>query len=182
MISQGMTSMRVVISEGNTAASRAKLIQTMGWTSSELLARLLKHHLPYIEREIVFPSDPDPKSRWPLEFYDDILFTGSTSNIHKRESETLRQLDFVRVAFYSGTPMFGICWRSPLAALAAGGEVALIDHRLAFAKCTSLSGSKSQPAIQTKSHQSSPTNSSFGRWKFSTGWSAPWRPSSRRGR
>ena len=102
MISLGMTSMCVVISEGKTAASRAKMIQTMGWTSSELLAQLLKRHVPSIETDIVFPTDRDPKSCAPLEFYDGILFTGSTSNIHKREPETRGQFD-VAINTYSST-------------------------------------------------------------------------------
>jgi len=123
MAREEMTSIRVVISEGNTAASRAKMVQTMGWTSSELLARLLKRHVPSIKTDIVFPTDRDPKCSRSLESYDGILFTGSTSNIHKREPETLRQLDFARAAFDSGTPMFGICWGLQLAAVAAGGEV-----------------------------------------------------------
>lgn len=124
MALEGMTSLRIVISDGNTAPARANMVERMGWTPSQLIARLLKRHVPSIETDFVFPADSDAECPAPLESYGGILITGSTSNIYKRELETLRQLEFARAAFNSGTPMFEICWGLQLATVAAGGEVA----------------------------------------------------------
>ncbi len=95
-----------------------------GSAPSGIFDRLLRSGWSDIETEILFPTDENGRSRLPLEGYDGILISGSSSNIYKREPETLRQIEFARAAFASGTPMFGTCWGLQLATVAMGGEVA----------------------------------------------------------
>lgn len=119
-----MVKLRILISDGNTLSDRAAYEKFNGRAPSGLFAQLLKRLRSEIETEIAYPADPDPIRRFPLEAYDGILFTGSSSNIYKRERQTMRQIEFARAAFGSGTPMFGVCWGLQLATVAAGGDVA----------------------------------------------------------
>src|SRR5258708_35429387 len=61
----------------------------------------------------------------PLNSYDGVAITGSALNIYNRDTESLRQIDFVRELFARGIPMFGSRWGLQLAAVAAGCEVKL---------------------------------------------------------
>lgn len=123
MASEALAGCRILISEGNTPAIRQRMLASMSYTPSEWLACVVKRYMPAIEIDVTYSTDPDPKLGGPLESYNGIMFTGSASNIHKRDPETMRQIDFARAAFDSGTPMFGICWGLQLAAAAVGGEV-----------------------------------------------------------
>ncbi len=90
--------------------------------------------------EICFPSDPDPMMLAPLDSYDGVAITGSSLNIHRREPESLRQIEFVRAVFAAGLPIFGSCWGLQLATVAAGGEVAANPRgrEVAFARKITL--------------------------------------------
>jgi GMP synthase (glutamine-hydrolysing) len=118
-----MEKLRILICDGNTEADRASFKKFLGCTPSKHFERLLKSYNPQIQTDIAFPADPDPLPIFPLGAYDGILFTGSNSHIYKREPGTLRQIEFAKAAFASGTPMFGVCWGLQLAVVAAGGEV-----------------------------------------------------------
>lgn len=119
-----MARIRILIADGNVLADRAVFTRTGGCAPSGIFDRLLRSGRSDIETEILFPTDESARSRFPLGGYDGILITGSRSNIYKREPETLRQIEFARAAFASGTPMFGVCWGLQLATVAMGGEVA----------------------------------------------------------
>lgn len=114
---------RILIADGNVPADRDVLIRFNGCAPSEMFDRQLKSSRSDIETEILFPTDEGSHCRLPLEAYDGILITGSNSNIHKREAGTIRQIEFTRAAFASGTPIFGVCWGLQLATVALGGEV-----------------------------------------------------------
>ena len=115
---------RILIADGCVPADRAHITRFNGGAPSGIFDRLLRSRWSNIETEILFPTDKNARSRLPLEGYDGILISGSSSNIYKREPETLRQIEFARAAFDLGTPMFGICWGLQLATVAMGGEVA----------------------------------------------------------
>lgn len=118
-----MTSLRILVCEGNTPADRAPIAQHAGMEPSQHIARLLERCSPDVTTDIAFPADRSPTYAMPLDAYDGIVFTGSKLNIHKQEPATLQQIDLARAAFESGTPMFGVCWGLQLATVAAGGDV-----------------------------------------------------------
>lgn len=114
---------RVLIADGNIPADRRLFTKYNGCAPSGMFEQLLRANWPGIETEICYPTDPGAISSLPPEGYDGILFTGSNSNIYKREPETLRQIEFAQAALASGTPVFGVCWGLQLATVALGGEV-----------------------------------------------------------
>ena len=58
-----------------------------------------------------------------LEGYDGIAITGSSLHIYNDGPEVMRQIDLVRTALSTGTPMFGSCWGLQIITAAAGGSV-----------------------------------------------------------
>jgi GMP synthase (glutamine-hydrolysing) len=58
-----------------------------------------------------------------LEGYDGIAITGSALHIYKPEPAVTRQIDLVRAALTTGTPVFGSCWGLQVIAVATGGSV-----------------------------------------------------------
>ncbi|MCZ7497380.1 type 1 glutamine amidotransferase (plasmid) [Aminobacter sp. SR38] len=114
---------RILIADGNIPADRAVFTRFNGCAPSGMFDQLLRTGWSNIETEILYPTDADAAASLPLEAYDGILITGSNSNIYKREPGTLRQIEFAREAFRSGTPMFGVCWGLQLATVALGGDV-----------------------------------------------------------
>lgn len=118
-----MAMKRILIADGNVPADRETIARFNGCAPSGMFDLLLRRGWSDIETEIVFPTDAGARSSLPLENYAGILITGSNSNIYKREPGTLRQIDFAKAAFASGTPIFGVCWGLQLAVVAMGGDV-----------------------------------------------------------
>ncbi|MEQ5828912.1 type 1 glutamine amidotransferase [Sulfitobacter sp. NFXS29] len=118
-----MSTLRILISEGNECIDRARLIRSAGHSSSGLCDRVLHDIRSDLKTEIFFAADEAQRPTKPLTDYDGILFTGSMSNIQDMTDGTLRQLAFMQEALASGTPLFGICWGLQLATVAAGGQV-----------------------------------------------------------
>ncbi len=119
-----MAELRILVAEGNAPEARRQNAATTGATASERYAALLRQLAPDATVDICFPSDPDPLLPATLDSYDGVAVTGSALNIHRREPESLRQIDFARSVFAQGLPMLGSCWGLQLAAVAAGGDVA----------------------------------------------------------
>ena len=69
----------------------------------------------------------DPTATLPegeaLEGYDGIAITGSSLHIYNGGAEVMRQVDLVRAALATGTPLFGSCWGLQVITAAAGGSV-----------------------------------------------------------
>jgi len=75
--------------------------------------------------DICYPGDPiallpDGSS---LEGYDGIAITGSSLHVYNGGPEVMRQVELVRAALKTGTPIFGSCWGLQLITAAAGGSV-----------------------------------------------------------
>lgn len=119
-----MTRINILVADGNERSDREKLATYNGLAPSGLVERLLTSMDSEINVEIICPSDAESSSTLPLEDYDGILTTGSRLNAYDHRPEVLRQIEFAKSAFQSGTPMFGICWGLQVAVVAAGGEVA----------------------------------------------------------
>jgi GMP synthase (glutamine-hydrolysing) len=93
--------------------------------ASEGYAALLRELLPQAEVDICFPAQPG--SALPpdaaLEGYDGIAITGSGLHVYSGAPEVTRQIELVRAALASGTPIFGSCWGLQVLTVAAGGSV-----------------------------------------------------------
>lgn len=116
-------SLRLLVADGNTPAGRKKNRSVLGATASQSYAALLRRLCPGAQIDICFPADADPLTPAPLSAYDAVVVTGSSLNIHRREIESLRQVDFFRAVFACGLPAFGSCWGLQLTTVAAGGDV-----------------------------------------------------------
>jgi GMP synthase (glutamine-hydrolysing) len=120
-----MPSPRLLVIEGNSPETIAEHIATGGIQASEGYSNLLKELLPEAAIDICHPADA--KAKLPdggaLEGYDGIAITGSSLHIYKAGPEITRQIDLVRTALTTGTPLFGSCWGLQLITVAAGGSV-----------------------------------------------------------
>ena len=135
-----MSGPRILVAEGNAPAGRARVAESTGATASESYAAALRRLAPDATIDICFPADPDPLLPAALDSYGGVAVTGSSLNIHRRELESMRQVDFARSVFAVGLPMFGSCWGLQLATVAAGGEVAANPRgrEVAFARKVTL--------------------------------------------
>jgi GMP synthase (glutamine-hydrolysing) len=121
-----VTSLRLLVVEGNTAETRAMHVATTGATMSDAYASVLKSLAPDADIDICFAADcaDRPKGR-ALSDYDGVAITGSALNLWKAEDASLRQVELAREVFAAKVPFFGSCWGLHVAAVAAGGEVRL---------------------------------------------------------
>jgi GMP synthase (glutamine-hydrolysing) len=120
-----MPSPRLLVIEGNTAASRAEQIAAGGVPAGQGYAGLLHELLPGATVDICSPADgmvalPNGMT---LDAYDGAAITGSALHVYEVGPEVQRQIDLVRAVFGSGTPLFGSCWGLQLLTAAAGGTV-----------------------------------------------------------
>lgn len=118
-------SARLLVMEGNTAEARARQVQFGGEAASEGYARLLRELFPDAVVDICYPADPGANlpDRGGLDGYDGIAITGSSLNIYHGGPAIQQQVDLLRAAFDTGTPIFGSCWGLQLITVAAGGVV-----------------------------------------------------------
>jgi GMP synthase (glutamine-hydrolysing) len=132
--------LRLLVVDGNTSAGRRRIAESAGATPAESYAAVLRAIAPGAMVDICTPADGDGTTPQPLNSYDGVAITGSSLNIYQRETESLRQIDFVREVFARGIPMFGSCWGLQLATVAAGGEVGLnpAGREVAFARKIAL--------------------------------------------
>ena len=115
--------MRLLVAEGNIAADRRRIADLAGATPGESYANVLRAIATDASVDICAPADEDARIPLSLDAYDGVAITGSALNIYKRETGSLRQIEFMRELFDRGIPTFGSCWGLQVAAVAAGGEV-----------------------------------------------------------
>ena len=119
-----MDEARVLIIDGNRAATREQQIAAGGRGTGEGYAHTLRQ-LAALRCDIVRPADGEVQ--WPagasLPDYDGIAITGSALNIYDGGAHIERQIELMRAVFASAVPCFGSCWGMQLAVTAAGGQV-----------------------------------------------------------
>jgi GMP synthase (glutamine-hydrolysing) len=120
-----MPSPRLLVIEGNSPATMAEHVAAGGTVASRNYADLLRDLLPGATVEACYPADLAAAlpAGAALEGYDGIAITGSGLHIYNGGPEVARQVDLVRAAFRTGTPIFGSCWGLQLITAAAGGIV-----------------------------------------------------------
>ena len=120
-----MPSPRLLVIEGNSPATMAEHVSYGGTVASRNYGDLLRDLLPGVEVDVCFPADTTavlPVGA-ALEGYDGIAITGSSLHIYNGGPEVTRQIDLVRAALGTGTPIFGSCWGLQVITAAAGGSV-----------------------------------------------------------
>jgi len=107
-----MPSPRLLVIEGNSPATMAEHVSYGGTVASRNYADLLSDLLPGVEVDVCFPADTAAAlpAGSALEGYDGIAITGSSLHVYKGGAEVTRQVDLVRAALRTGTPVFGSCW------------------------------------------------------------------------
>src|SRR5581483_8483440 len=120
-----MPSPRLLVIEGNSPQTTAEHVAAGGVPASKGYSDLLRELLPGSVVDICYPGDaaaelPDGQS---LEGYDGISITGSALHVYSGGPEVMRQIELVRAALATGTPVFGSCWGLQVIAAAAGGTV-----------------------------------------------------------
>jgi GMP synthase (glutamine-hydrolysing) len=116
---------RILVIDGNEAATRTKHMSVGGTSSGEGYAATLKRLRPELETDIVRPADEEPKlpEGIALKDYAGAVITGSALNVYSRELAVARQIELVKAAFEAGLSVFGSCWGLQVGVTAAGGTV-----------------------------------------------------------
>ena len=120
-----MPSPRLLVIEGNSPQTLAEHVAVGGTPSHQGYSNLLRELLPGAIVDTAHPGDPaaalpDGQS---LEGYDGIAITGSSLHVYDGGTSVNRQIDLVRSALATGTPLFGSCWGLQVITAAAGGVV-----------------------------------------------------------
>jgi GMP synthase (glutamine-hydrolysing) len=120
-----MPTPHLLVIEGNTPETMAEHVAIGGVQASQGYADLLRELLPGAAVDICYPADPAATlpAGAALEGYDGIAITGSSLHLYSGEAPVLRQVDLVRAALTTGTPLFGSCWGLQVLTAAAGGQV-----------------------------------------------------------
>lgn len=120
-----MPSPRLLVIEGNSPEIMAEHVAHGGVPASKGYSDLLRELLPGAIVDICYPADT--KAELPegasLEGYDGIAITGSGLHVYNDRLEVTRQIELVRAALGTGTPVFGSCWGLQVITAAAGGSV-----------------------------------------------------------
>lgn len=116
---------RILVVDGNEAATRARHVAVGGTSSGEGYAATLKRLKPEVDTDIVRPADEDPKlpEGVALRDFQGAVITGSALNVYSRELAVQRQIELVKALFDAQVPVFGSCWGLQVGVTAAGGTV-----------------------------------------------------------
>jgi GMP synthase (glutamine-hydrolysing) len=120
-----MPAPHLLVIEGNSPETMAEHIAFGGVPASQGYANLLRELLPGASVDVCYPADPAATlpTGAALEGYDGITITGSSLHIYSGDGAVMRQVDLVRAALTTGTPLFGSCWGLQVITTAAGGQV-----------------------------------------------------------
>lgn len=115
---------RILIIDGNRAATRAQQVAAGGQPSGEGYKAVLQQ-LARLDCDIVRPADGEVQlpSGVALADYDGVAITGSALNVYDGGAHIERQVALARAVFDSGVPFFGSCWGMQVAVTALGGVV-----------------------------------------------------------
>lgn len=118
-----MSAPRVLIVDGNRAATRARQLAAGGRPTGEGYVAVLQALHPGLQCDIVRPADGPVQLPAALAGYDGVAITGSALNVYDGGAHIERQIELARAVFAAGVPFFGSCWGLQVAVVAAGGVV-----------------------------------------------------------
>jgi GMP synthase (glutamine-hydrolysing) len=115
---------RILVIDGNRAATRAQQVAAGGQPSGEGYVQVLRR-LADVACDIVRPADGAVQlpAGVALADYDGVAITGSALNVYDGGAHIERQLTLAREVFASAVPFFGSCWGLQVAVTVAGGRV-----------------------------------------------------------
>jgi GMP synthase (glutamine-hydrolysing) len=120
-----MPSPRLLVIEGNSPQTLTEHVAVGGTPAHQGYSNLLRELLPGAIVDTAHPGDPSatlPEGD-SLEGYDGIAITGSSLHVYEGGPAVTRQIELVRTALTTGTPLFGSCWGLQIITAAAGGVV-----------------------------------------------------------
>ena len=115
--------MRLLVSDGNTAADRDWFAAATGATLGQSYAELLSRLAPQAVVDIVCPVDGGADLPDGAAAYDGVVLSGSALNVYRGGAAVTRQIDLIRAVGAAGTPLFGSCWGLQILVAAAGGSI-----------------------------------------------------------
>ena len=120
-----MRSPRLLVIEGNSPDSIAEHVAVGGTPAHQGYSNLLRELLPGAAVDCAYPGNIEAKlpDRDALAGYDGIAITGSSLHVYNGGPAVTRQIELVRAALSTGTPVFGSCWGLQVIAVAVGGSV-----------------------------------------------------------
>src|SRR5476649_1133262 len=120
-----MPSPRLLVIEGNSPQTLAEHITVGGTAARQGYSNLLRELIPGAIVDTCHPGDPGATllEGESLEGYDGIAITGSSLHVYDGGPSVIRQVDLVRAAMSTGTPLFGSCWGLQVITAAAGGVI-----------------------------------------------------------
>lgn len=123
--------MRFLVAENEPPEARAKRRASVGRSSGETYADMLREIVPGAACDRVRPADAqeDSPDAPAIARYDAVFLTGSPLHLYADTPEARRAIAFMHQVFASGTPSFGSCAGLQIAAAAAGGEVRAMGPR-----------------------------------------------------
>src|ERR1039457_1016976 len=107
-----MSSPRLLVIEGNSPQTLAEHIAVGGTAAHQGYSNLLRELIPGAIVDTCHPGDPGatlPEGE-SLAGYDGIAITGSSLHVYDGGPSVMRQIELVRAALTTGTPLFGSCW------------------------------------------------------------------------
>ena len=123
--------MRFLVAESEPPADREKRRRSVGRSSGETFAELLRSLAPGAEIDRATPADADGHApgEAAIAGYDAVFLTGSPLHVYENTPEVRREIAWMRAVFASGTPSFGSCAGLQVATAAAGGTVRSMGDR-----------------------------------------------------
>ena len=124
MITSQVARPKILVIDGNRAATRAQQVAAGGQPSGEAYAQVLQS-LAEVSCDIVRPADAEVQFApgTGLSSYDGVAITGSALNVYDGGAHIERQIELARAVFAAGLAFFGSCWGLQVAVCAAGGRV-----------------------------------------------------------
>jgi GMP synthase (glutamine-hydrolysing) len=115
---------RILIIDGNRAATREAQLAAGGQATGEGYAQVLQQLAP-LSCDIVRPADGEVRftAGVALADYDGAVITGSALNVYEGGAPVERQIALAHAVGASAVPLFGSCWGMQIAVAAAGGRV-----------------------------------------------------------
>lgn len=123
--------LRFLIADCEPAPGRDQRRASVGASSGEGYADVLRALVPAATVDIATPADADSRT-WDAESlrsFDGVVLTGSTLHLYEPSPAERREVGFMRAVFASGTPSFGSCAGLQVATVAAGGTVRAMRNR-----------------------------------------------------
>jgi GMP synthase (glutamine-hydrolysing) len=133
----------ILIAEGTPAAWQAERADFGLASNFALCAAALRLHCPDIDCARLNIADGEALPRGvTLGDFDGVMFPGSPLHVYDQTPFVSRQIEFARIAFAAGIPVWGSCWGLQLATVALGGSVRRNPRgrELAIARAITVTG------------------------------------------